>query len=42
MYIVYSAKQTFCTKYPYQRTVGKLQFNKEGKYKIFWSAVMYF
>ena len=35
MYVVYSAKGTFCTKHPYQRTIGKLRFNKRGKYKIF-------
>ena len=42
MHIVYSAKGTFCTKHPYQRTVGKLRFNKGGKYKLFWLVVMYF
>ena len=35
MYIVYSTKGTFCTKHPYQRTIGKLRFNKGGKYKFF-------
>ena len=34
MYIVYSAKGTFYTKHPYQRTIGKLRFNKGGKYKL--------
>ena len=24
----------FCTNYPHQRTVGKLRFNKGGKYKL--------
>ena len=42
MYIGYSAKGTFSTKHPYQQTVGKLRFNKRGKYKLFWLVVMYF
>ena len=42
MYVGSSAKGTFCTKHPYQRTVGKLRFNKGGKYKLFWLVVMYF
>ena len=33
-YIGYSAKGTFSTKHPYRRTVGKLRFNKRGKYKL--------
>ena len=41
MYIVYFAKERFCVKHPYQRTVGKLQFNKVGKYRLFWSVVRY-
>ena len=35
MYIIYSAKGTFCTKHPYQGKVVKLQLNKEGKFKLF-------
>ena len=35
MYIAYSVNGIFCTKRPYKRTVGKLLFNKEGKYKRF-------
>ena len=35
MCIVYSAKGIFCTKNSYERTVGKLRFNKGGKYKLF-------
>ena len=42
MYVSYSAKGTFCTKHPCQWTVGKLRFNKGGKYKFFWLVVMYF
>ena len=42
MYVGYSAKGTFSTKHPYQRTVGKLRFNKRGKYELFWLVVMYF
>ena len=41
IYIGYSAKETFFTKHPYQRTVGKLRFNKRGKCKFFWLVVMY-
>ena len=33
-YVGYSAKGTFSTKHPYRRTVGKLRFNKRGKYKL--------
>ena len=42
MHVGSSEKGTFCTKHPYQRTVGKLRFNKGGKYKLFWLVVMYF
>ena len=42
VYIVYSAKGTFCTKHPYQRTVGKLQFNEGGKLKLFLNSTHVF
>ena len=35
MYIAYSTKEMFCTKHPYQQTVGKLRFNIGKDNKLF-------
>ena len=35
MYIVYSAKGTFCSKHQYQQAVGKLRYNNGEKYELF-------